>query len=94
MLSIPKGVEAETPLLRLTAQDKEGRMLRNTRFALKAPYFDIKADRGRATVVNKHRLLADSKHQLFIRSISVSNDQQTKYRTDFIVYVSVSKYPF
>lgn len=94
MLSVPKGVEAETPLLRLTAQDKEGRLLRDTRFLLKANDFHLRSENGRAMVLNKIRLLAGSKHQLFIRSLSVSQNQQTKYRTDFIVYIAVSKHSF
>uniref|UniRef100_A0AC34FNE0 EGF-like domain-containing protein n=1 Tax=Panagrolaimus sp. ES5 TaxID=591445 RepID=A0AC34FNE0_9BILA len=98
LLPVKHGLPAETPLIRLTAHDHDGRVLRKSSFKIKTPTeFFLRPDLtagGSATVLNKHKLTSGTRHQIAIHSISVSHDRKIKYKTDFLVFVSVSQYPF
>ena len=96
MLPVRKGLESETPLIRLTAQDKSGRVLRKSVFRIRTPTdFFLQTDAaGSATVFNKYPLSPGSRHQIGIKSESIANNRKMKFKTDFLVFVSVSQYPF
>uniref|UniRef100_A0A914YG22 EGF-like domain-containing protein n=1 Tax=Panagrolaimus superbus TaxID=310955 RepID=A0A914YG22_9BILA len=96
LLPVRHGLPGETPLIRLTAHDHDGRVLRKSSFKIKTPTeFFLRPDSsGSATVLNKHMLTSGTRHQIAIHSISVSHDRKIKYKTDFLVFVSVSQYPF
>uniref|UniRef100_A0A914RA93 Uncharacterized protein n=1 Tax=Panagrolaimus davidi TaxID=227884 RepID=A0A914RA93_9BILA len=98
LLPVKHGLPAETPLIRLTAHDHDGRVLRKSQFKIKTPTeFFLRPDStsgGSATVLNKHILTSGTRHQIQIHSNSLSHDRKIKYKTDFLVFVSVSQYPF
>lgn len=72
----------------------------------KTEIFNLKTLNGRALVINNKRLIAGSSHTIFIRSTSSTEmskkalqnpemaKEAMKYQTNFLVFVSVSKYPF
>ena len=98
LLPVKHGLPPETPLIRLTAHDHDGRVLRKSSFKVRTPTeFFLRSDSttgGSATVFNKHTLISGTRHQIAIHSVSVSHDRKVKYKTDFLVFVSVSQYPF
>uniref|UniRef100_A0A7E4UTJ4 Hemicentin-1 n=1 Tax=Panagrellus redivivus TaxID=6233 RepID=A0A7E4UTJ4_PANRE len=95
MLRLRNGIEPKTPLIRLTASDVTGRVLRRSNFGIRPPtQFYLKNEAGgSATVFNKNRLDAGSRHQIYIRSSGVAINKM-KYKTDFLVFLSVSEHPF
>jgi len=102
-ISVARGTRARLPLVRLTAYDSQSRVLQRTRFRIvtetpsgESRLFAIRQENGRGLLSSNVPLPANSNYRLLIRAQSVSEHDNTQphYRTDFIVFVSVSQYPF
>lgn len=103
LVALPSGIAPMTDLLRLTAYDSQDRVLHHTRFHIRnqdMPLrhtvlpFSVRLESGRGLLYNTHHLQTGSKYRLGIRASSISDYSGAQYQTDFIVFLSVSRFPF
>lgn len=104
LVALPSGIRAYQDILRLTAYDKEGRQLRRTHFSLSndmadepvdAVPFAVRLVRGRGTVFTLKSLLQQKQYRLKVRATSFDEfNHALKYQTEFLIFISVSQYPF
>ncbi|XP_067940287.1 hemicentin-1-like [Watersipora subatra] len=96
-LAIPSGVPARQDLLRLTAYNQNHDQLLNTDFIIAEndlDSFGIRVEFGRGIVSPILPLQADTTYRLKVQSTSLDDKQAVQYQTTFIIYISVSQYPF
>lgn len=104
-VSLPNGVPAFQDILRLTAFDGKGRQLRRTHFSLTAvddnqnenqyPPFAIRLVQGRGTLFTVKKLTDERLYKLKVYASSYDDfSHNIKYQTEFLIFVSVSRFPF
>lgn len=101
---MPSGLPQGTSLARLAAHDTQGKVLKNTTFHEEDSHdeiqtnadhaLDVQTDSGRAIVRLNKKLFPGTRHDLKLRSSSVSADGHHKYASNFHIYTAVSRYPF
>ncbi len=102
LLALPRGIRAQTDLLRLSAYDKTGKLLRKTRFTIRNVHseqrrvpFSIRLQNGIGTVFNTRRLQQAGHYRLAVRATSFADfSHALKYQTDFLIFISISPHPF
>lgn len=104
LISLPSGIRAYQDILRLTAYDKDGRQLRRTHFSLSSDGaedtvdgvpFAVRLVKGRGTVFTLKSLTEAKQYRLKVRATSYDEfNHLLKYQTEFLIFISVSQYPF
>lgn len=94
-MPLPRGVPAGRALLRLTAYDDLGRVLPDTRFELiPSGTFVARVSQGQAIVSPTRSLLTSETFRIDVKAHSRSHRTHQNFDTRFILFISVSDFPF
>lgn len=98
-LALPSGVLAQAELLRLTAYNQNNEILRQTVFTIldndKKVSFQIRHDNGIGIVYTPAVLEDRNLYKIKVMAKSYDHVQDNiQYQTTFIIYISVSAYPY
>uniref|UniRef100_A0A0N5BTT6 Down syndrome cell adhesion molecule-like protein Dscam2 n=1 Tax=Strongyloides papillosus TaxID=174720 RepID=A0A0N5BTT6_STREA len=96
-ISTRKGLSKDTPILRLTTQDKDGKIMKNTDYHMSYHYkYRIENVNGRGIVYNNEQLNEEDIHRLVITSTPKDPNNNTIINKiqQTILYVAVSAYDF
>ena len=99
-MSLPSGIPANQDLVRLAAYDQYYNHLRETTFVIvvndPALPFGIRAEDGKGVVFAQRPLSVKAQYQIMVRARSYEDAQRRdiQYQTTFMIYISVSRYPY
>lgn len=99
MVALSSGIEAYEDLVRLSVYDHDGAHIRNAKFRIvenqsDAP-FEIRSEPGIGVLYSKRALENNREYKMKVKADSY--DQVTRanqYASQFVVFLSVSKYPY
>uniref|UniRef100_A0A0N4ZRH8 protein-tyrosine-phosphatase n=1 Tax=Parastrongyloides trichosuri TaxID=131310 RepID=A0A0N4ZRH8_PARTI len=96
-ISTHRGLSKNTPLLRLTTQDKDGNIMKNTDYHMSYHYkYRIENSNGRGIIYNNEPLNEEGIHRLIITSTPKDGNNNTIVNKiqQTILYVAISAYNF
>jgi len=99
-IALPKGIQAGEDLIRLMALTQDGNKHPDTRFfilhgANHSPIpFSIRPDNGSGILFTTKSLHEPRTYNMRVRATSLSAVGKIEYQTTFIIYISVSAYPY
>lgn len=99
MVALPSGIQAYQDLVRLVAYDQDGIQLPNTVFSIieneTGIPFRIRLENGKGVLYTQKSLESNKEYKIKVQAISYDVDNHTiQYTTKFLVFVSVSQYPY
>ncbi|XP_076315975.1 hemicentin-1-like [Tachypleus tridentatus] len=99
MVALPSGIQAYQDLVRLSAHDHSGVHLPNTIFTIieneTGIPFRIRLEDGRGVLYTLQDLDSSKEYRIKVNAVSIDNEQQTvQYSTKFLIYISVSEFPY
>lgn len=99
MVALPSGIQAYQDLVRLVAYDQNHIQLPNTVFSIiendTGIPFRIRLENGKGVLYTQRNLEANREYKIKVQAISYTIDNHTiQYKTKFLVFVSVSQYPY
>ncbi|XP_078687492.1 hemicentin-1-like isoform X2 [Branchiostoma floridae x Branchiostoma belcheri] len=96
-LALPYGIDANQDLLRLIAYFEDGRQHPKTTFSITEQEsnlpFALRPDKGTGVLYTLRPLTQARSFQMRVRAISY-DESRIEYQTTFIIYISVSSYPY
>ncbi|XP_078604169.1 hemicentin-1-like isoform X2 [Branchiostoma floridae x Branchiostoma japonicum] len=96
-LALPYGIDANQDLLRLIAYFEDGRQHPKTTFSITEQEsnlpFALRPDKGTGVLYTLRPLKQARSFQMKVRAISY-DESRIEYQTTFIIYISVSSYPY
>jgi len=99
LVPLPVNIPRNRDLIRLTAYDYEGVHLPRTTFTIienddKIP-FSLRLEQGRGVLYTTQPLEEQSNYEMTVRARSIDHRRQgIEYQTTFIIFISVSSYPY
>lgn len=97
MVALPSGIQAYQDLVRLIAYDQDGAQVPNTIFSIieneTGVPFRIRLEDGRGVLYTQKSMESNREYQIKVKAISF-DDNVIQYTTKFLVFLSVSKYPY
>jgi len=99
MVALPSGIPAHRDLIRLLAYDQENVHLPQTTFTIienddKIP-FAIRLEDGKGVVYTLEPLREKQLYQMKVEARSLDHRRRgVQYHTTFMIYISVSMYPY
>ena len=99
MVALPNGIPAFQDLIRLIAYDQYGVHLPQTTFTIienddQVP-FSIRIEEGKGVVYTLKPLEEKSSYKIKVRAVSYDHRRtDVQYQTTFIIFISVSAYPY
>ena len=101
VIALPNGIPARQDLIRLVAYDQYGVHLPQTTFTIlenddKVP-FGIRLENGKGVVYTLQHLREQRTYRLKVRAKSYDHrrmEEKIQYQTTFMIYISVSLYPY
>ncbi|XP_068563703.1 hemicentin-1 [Cebidichthys violaceus] len=98
LLSLPFGIAANQDLIRLVAYTQDGVMHPRTTFLVvdedATLPFALRDENLKGVLFTTRALREPHTYRMKVRSLSYSEDGGIEYQTTFIVYISVSAYPY
>ncbi|XP_061594740.1 hemicentin-1 [Cololabis saira] len=99
LLSLPFGIAANQDLIRLVAYTQDGVMHRRTTFLVvdedvASLPFALRDENHKGVLFTTRPLREPHTYRMKVRALSYSEDGGLEYQTTFIVYISVSAYPY
>lgn len=99
MVALPSGIQAYQDLIRLVAYDQNGIQLPNTVFSIiendTGIPFRIRLENGKGVIYTQKSMESNTEYKIKVQAISYDIDNLTiLYKTKFLVFVSVSQYPY
>ena len=99
LVALPSGIPAFQDLIRLIAYDQYRNHLRDTSFVIlendKNAAFGIRLEQGKGVVYTLQPLQEQRQYQIKVRAKSYANSRRDiQYQTTFMIYISVSRYPY
>ncbi|KAM5147900.1 hemicentin-1 [Mantella aurantiaca] len=98
LVSLPFGIAANQDLIRLVAYTQNGILHPRTTFLIieEDPTlpFSIREENMKGVVFTNRPLKEPETYRMKVRALSYSTDRTIEYQTTFIVYISVSPYPY
>ncbi|KAG8182020.1 hypothetical protein JTE90_013951 [Oedothorax gibbosus] len=97
MVALPSGIQAYQDLVRLIAYDQDGVQVPNTIFSIieneTGVPFRIRLEEGRGVLYTQKSMEPDREYRIKVKAISF-DENVIQYTTKFLVFLSVSKYPY
>ncbi|XP_040215726.1 hemicentin-1 isoform X1 [Rana temporaria] len=98
LVSLPFGIAANQDLIRLVAYTQDGILHPRTTFLItdedSTVPFSIREENMKGVVFTNRPLKEPETYRMKVRALSYSTDRTIEYQTTFIVYISVSPYPY
>ncbi|CAM9592142.1 unnamed protein product [Lampetra fluviatilis] len=98
LVALPFGIPSNQDLVRLVAYTQDDVMHPRTRFFVVDPDpsvpFAIRDEGGKGVVFTIRALREAHTYSMKVRALSYAEDGSVEYQTTFIVYISVSAYPY
>ncbi|GFT31287.1 hemicentin-1 [Nephila pilipes] len=98
MVALPSGIQAYQDLIRLVAYDQDGVHLPNTVFSIieneTGVPFRIRLEDGKGVLYTQKSMDSNKEYQIKVQAVSFNTDNVIQFTTKFLVFVSVSKYPY
>ncbi|GFR16680.1 hemicentin-1 [Trichonephila clavata] len=98
MVALPSGIQAYQDLIRLVAYDQDGIHLPNTLFSIieneTGVPFRIRLEDGKGVLYTQKSMDSNKEYQIKVQAVSFNADNVIQFTTKFLVFVSVSKYPY
>ncbi|XP_018408468.1 PREDICTED: hemicentin-1 [Nanorana parkeri] len=98
LVSLPFGIAANQDLIRLVAYTQDGILHPRTTFLITdedpSLPFSIREENMKGVVFTNRPLKEPETYRMKVRALSYSIDRTIEYQTTFIVYISVSPYPY
>ncbi|XP_075038771.1 hemicentin-1 [Mixophyes fleayi] len=98
LVSLPFGIPANQDLIRLVAYTQDGILHPRTTFLIidEDPTlpFSIREENMKGVVFTSRPLTEPETYRMKVKALSYSIDRTIEYQTTFIVYISVSPYPY
>uniref|UniRef100_UPI0035900F1F hemicentin-1 n=1 Tax=Myxine glutinosa TaxID=7769 RepID=UPI0035900F1F len=98
LVALPSGVSANQDLVRLVAYTQDDVMHPRTSFFTvqndAGMPFGLRDDTGKGVIFTTRQLLEPRIYALRVRAQSYANDSSVEYQTTFVVYISISAYPY
>nr|DBA18217.1 TPA: hypothetical protein GDO54_016492 [Pyxicephalus adspersus] len=98
LVSLPFGIAANQDLIRLVAYTQDGILHPRTTFLIvdENPTlpFSIREENMKGVVFTNRPLKEPETYRMKVRALSYSTNRTIEYQTTFIVYISVSPYPY
>ncbi|XP_040264776.1 hemicentin-1 isoform X1 [Bufo bufo] len=98
MVSLPFGIAANQDLIRLVAYTQDGILHPRTTFLIidEDPTlpFSIREENMKGVIFTNRPLKEPETYRMKVRALSYSAERSIEYQTTFIVYISVSPYPY
>ncbi|GFS46965.1 hemicentin-1 [Trichonephila inaurata madagascariensis] len=98
MVALPSGIQAYQDLIRLVAYDQNGVHLPNTVFSIieneTGVPFRIRLEDGKGVLYTQKSMDSNKEYQIKVQAVSFNADNVVQFTTKFLVFVSVSKYPY
>ncbi|PIO39055.1 hypothetical protein AB205_0091790 [Aquarana catesbeiana] len=98
LVSLPFGIAANQDLIRLVAYTQDGILHPRTNFLItdedSTLPFSIREENMKGVVFTNRPLKEPETYRMKVRALSYSTDRTIEYQTTFIVYISVSPYPY
>ena len=98
-MALPSGIPAHQDLIRLVAYDQYRKHLENTQFTITENdpvlSFGIRQEAGKGVVYAQRALQERRQHRIVVRAKSYDDSlRDIQYQTTFMIYISVSRYPY
>ncbi|XP_055948498.1 hemicentin-1-like isoform X2 [Argiope bruennichi] len=98
MVALPSGIQAYQDLIRLIAYDQDGVHIPNTVFSIiendTGVPFRIRLEEGKGVLYTQKSMESNREYQIKVQAVSFNEDHVIQYTTKFLVFVSVSQYPY
>ncbi|XP_054713925.1 hemicentin-1-like [Uloborus diversus] len=99
MIALPSGIQAYQDLIRLIAYDQDGILLPDTVFSIieneTGVPFRIRLENGKGVLYTQKNMESNQDYKIKVQAISYDMELHTiLYTTKFVVFVSVSQYPY
>ncbi|KAM9324527.1 hemicentin-1 [Gastrophryne carolinensis] len=98
LVSLPRGIAANQDLIRLVAYTQDGILHPKTTFIIidedPALPFSIREENLKGVVFTNRPLREPDTYRMKVKALSYSKNHTIEYQTTFIVYISVSPYPY
>lgn len=99
MVALSSGIEAYEDLVRLLVYDHQGSRLNNAVFEIAENHsnvsFEIRPQAGVGVLYSKMALDNDREYKMKIRAVSYHPlTRAVQYTSQFVVYLSVSQFPY
>ncbi|XP_073439014.1 hemicentin-1 [Dendrobates tinctorius] len=98
LVSLPFGITANQDLIRLVAYTQDGILHPRTTFLIlnEDPMlpFSIREEHMKGVVFTNRPLKEPETYRMKVKALSYSTERSIEYQTTFIVYISVSPYPY
>lgn len=99
LLALPSGIPAYQDLIRLVAYDHDDVHLYRTTFTIiendKVVPFGIRLEKGKGVVYTLKPLEEKKQYKIKVRAESYDHRRRDiKYKTSFLIFISVSPYPY
>nr|XP_042899317.1 hemicentin-1-like isoform X2 [Parasteatoda tepidariorum] len=99
MVALPSGIQAYQDLVRLIAYDQDGVQLKNTVFSIienkTGVPFRIRLEEGKGVLYTQRSMPSNEEYQIKVQAVSYDTESHViLYTTKFLVFVSVSLYPY
>ncbi|GBM98114.1 Hemicentin-1, partial [Araneus ventricosus] len=98
MVALPSGIQAYQDLIRLIAYDQDGVHVPNTVFSIiendTGVPFRIRLEEGKGVLYTQKSMESNREYQIKVQAVSFNEDHVVQYTTKFLVFVSVSQYPY
>uniref|UniRef100_A0A8C4R775 EGF-like domain-containing protein n=1 Tax=Eptatretus burgeri TaxID=7764 RepID=A0A8C4R775_EPTBU len=98
LVALPSGVAANQDLVRLVAYTQDDVMHPRTSFFTvqndTGMPFGLRDDTGKGVIFTTRQLLEPRIYALRVRAQSYADDSSVEYQTTFVVYISISTYPY
>ncbi|KAM3915384.1 hemicentin-1 [Leptodactylus fuscus] len=98
LVSLPFGIAANQDLIRLVAYTQDGILHPRTTFLIidedSALPFSIREENMKGVVFTNRPLKEPETYRMKVKALSYSIERSIEYQTTFIVYISVSPYPY
>lgn len=98
ILALPSGVRAHQDLIRLVVYNQNKEHLKNSQFQILENdvrnTFHIRLENGKGILSTRKALRGRQIYKIKVRAKSFDRKRLLKYQTTFIVYISMSRYPY
>ncbi|GIY13520.1 hypothetical protein CDAR_68362 [Caerostris darwini] len=98
MVALPSGIQAYQDLIRLVAYDQDGVHVPNTVFSIienkTGVPFRIRLEEGKGVLYTQKSMESNKEYQIKVQAVSFNEKHEVQYTTKFLVFVSVSQYPY
>ncbi|KAG9483372.1 hypothetical protein GDO78_009341 [Eleutherodactylus coqui] len=98
LVSLPFGIAANQDLIRLVAYTQDGILHPRTTFLIidedPALPFSIREENMKGVIFTNRPLKEAETYRMKVKALSYSAERSVEYQTTFIVYISVSPYPY